>query len=85
VHTLLFGEASLSYVNSDHFHFSDYAGTPIPPDTFKDQVGVERHSGSANYVFADGHMETLSWEAVQKLLRNVGSRFVDPTGEDVAP
>ncbi len=88
--TFLFGEAAESYSNSDHFHFTSYAseettertgGYSIPPEIFERQVAVERHSGKANYVFADGHMESLSWDHVQKLLAADGSRFVDPTAE----
>ena len=77
--TLLFLEASQNYTNADHFHFSDYSGQEIPPEAFASQVGVRRHGGSANYLFADAHMETLSWEQAQLRLRAPGSRFVDPS------
>jgi prepilin-type processing-associated H-X9-DG protein/prepilin-type N-terminal cleavage/methylation domain-containing protein len=81
--TLLFGEATKTYTNTDHFHFADYYGQTIPPEFFKNQVAVERHGGSANYLFADAHVETLSWEQAQVLLRTPGSRFVDPSVEPV--
>lgn len=80
--TLLFGEASQKYANADHFHFTEYQGQRIPPEIFAEQVAVERHGGSANYLFADAHMETLSWEQAQVLLRSPGGRFVDPTAVD---
>jgi prepilin-type N-terminal cleavage/methylation domain-containing protein/prepilin-type processing-associated H-X9-DG protein len=83
--TFLFAEASPAYAKSDHFHFTGYQGTPLPPGVFKDQIAVERHAGSANYVFADGHMETLSWEHVRKLLATPGVRLVDPTMEEITP
>ncbi len=79
--TLLFAEAAQSYTNADHFHFADYRGQRMPARIFQDQVAVERHGGSANYVFADAHMETLSWEQVQDRLRTPGCRLVDPTIE----
>lgn len=77
--TFLFAEASPNYKNADHFHFSEYRGTPVPPEQFETQVAVEAHAGSANYVFADGHVESLTAERVRKRLRQVGEKFVDPT------
>lgn len=79
--TVLFAEASKDYVNTDHFHFSDYLGQKIPAETFMEQVAVERHSGSANYLFADAHVETLTWPQAQLRLQAEGSRFIDPTAE----
>lgn len=77
--TLLFAEASPGYVNSDHFHFSEYHGGSVPASEFCSQVAVECHGGKSNYLFADGHVETLSWKEVQSRLSASGSRFVDPT------
>lgn len=77
--TFLFAEASASYQNSDHFHFSDYHGGPIPPAVFAEQVAVKRHAGKSNFLFADGHVETLSWNETQARLKAGVSRFVDPS------
>ncbi|MEO8614329.1 MAG: prepilin-type N-terminal cleavage/methylation domain-containing protein [Luteolibacter sp.] len=77
--TLLFGEASQGYQNSDHFHFSDYRGEAIPPAVFEEQIAVKRHSGKANYLFADAHVEPLSWKDAQVRLAKNGNSFVDPT------
>jgi prepilin-type processing-associated H-X9-DG protein len=41
-------------------------------------VGV--HGGKANYLFADGHVETLSSKEVGALLRKDGTRFLNPSG-----
>jgi prepilin-type N-terminal cleavage/methylation domain-containing protein/prepilin-type processing-associated H-X9-DG protein len=82
--TVLFAEASKEYVNTDHFHFSDYLGRPIPGEIFTKQVAAERHAGAGNYLFADGHVETIEWERAKKLLAQDGSRFFDPTAEDPA-
>lgn len=79
--TVLFAEASQNYTNSDHFHFSEYRGSQLPPLEFEKQVGTKRHGGAANYLFADGHLETLTWEQVRVRLAESGSRFVDPTVE----
>lgn len=77
---VLYVEAANSTgVPDDHFHFSDYFQTPIPASDFSTWVGVERHQGSANYLFVDGHVETLSWDAVKGRLANFNDRFIDPT------
>lgn len=77
--TVLFAEASATYTNSDHFHFAEYYGGHVAAADFASQVAVQRHRSAANYVFADGHMETPTWLAVQALLAKPGGRFVDPT------
>ena len=77
--TLLFGEASASYRNTDHFHFSDYHGGKLPPEVFEHQVATQVHSGKANYLFADGHIETLSKGEVGLRLAALNSRFIDPS------
>jgi prepilin-type processing-associated H-X9-DG protein/prepilin-type N-terminal cleavage/methylation domain-containing protein len=79
--TMLFAEAHRDYLNSDHFHFSDYCGRAVPEEVFAKQVAVEAHADGANYVFADGHVETLSWKEVRTFLRTPGRKFVDPTFE----
>jgi prepilin-type N-terminal cleavage/methylation domain-containing protein/prepilin-type processing-associated H-X9-DG protein len=79
--TVLFVEASAAYENIDHLHLSDYLGRAIPPEVFSRQVAVQRHGGAANYVFADGHVQTVSWKDVQAQLQAGDSRFVDPTKE----
>ena len=76
--TFLFAEAAATHANVDHFHFTTYLGLSLPPEIFASQVGVKRHQGTANYVFADGHLERLSWETVQSLLRHPRSGFVEP-------
>jgi len=77
--TVLFTEASVTYKNTDHFHFSDYRGQTIPASYFLNQVGAQRHRGAANYLFADGRVESLPWTRVQARLSDPKDRFVDPT------
>lgn len=77
--TVLFAEASATYTNSDHFHFAEYYGGRVASADFASQVAVTRHLGAANYVFADGHLETLAWPVAKSLLAKPGVRFVDPT------
>ena len=78
---VLFTEAAAGYSNTDHFHFSEYRGMGLPPTEFENQVAVKRHDGAANYLFADGHAETLTWEKVRARLNDKSDRFVDPTLE----
>lgn len=78
--TLMFAEASPSFSSSDHFHFSQYHGGAIPAEVFEHDVAVGEHDGKANYLFADGHVETLTRQETFKRLAGEGSRFVDPSG-----
>lgn len=77
--TMMFAEAAPSYSSADHFHFTEYYGGQIPPDFFEAQVAVKVHGEKANYLFADGHVETLSWSETKARLAAAGSRFVDPS------
>jgi len=77
--SFLFAEATPSHTMS-HFHFATYHGGKIPPVVFEYQVAVSVHSGKANYLFADGHVETLSRKETQARLAADGTRFVDPSG-----
>lgn len=79
--TFVFAEASQKYDEADHFHLSDYAGQIVPSKKFAEQVAVERHAASANYVFVDGHVEAVSWSQVKERLNTPGHRFADPTAE----
>ena len=70
----------------DHFHFVDKTRA-IPgeraayyPKSFLSQVHVQRHLGNANYLFLDGHVESIPWMRVKPMLTDPGSRFVKPDG-----
>jgi prepilin-type N-terminal cleavage/methylation domain-containing protein/prepilin-type processing-associated H-X9-DG protein len=82
--TVLFAEASQGYASADHFHFSNYRGQKVPLEIFKEQIAVRRHSGGSNYVFADAHVESLTWEQLMERSNVPGSRIVDPTAEPPA-
>ena len=79
--TALMLECADNYVSSDHFHF---AGEDDPfdytPVSFKAQVAVFRHLGSANYLFVDCHVEKLSELSANKQVTTPGSRFLNPRG-----
>lgn len=84
--TLLFAEADEAYRAYDHFHFADARENGYSADAFADQVDIERHSGSANYLFADGHVAELNWNsAARPKLTFRGSRFVHPSGSSSTP
>lgn len=66
--------------SSEHFHFAGGRGgaARVTPNQFKAAVNVEVHSGSANYLFVDGHVGNLSWTEVQSRLRQPGATFLVP-------
>ena len=74
--TLVVAETANTY-NSEHFHF-DGARTRVTYNQFKSEVGVERHGRSANYLFADGHVESLSSETIKQRLGATDSAFLKP-------
>ncbi len=66
--------------SSEHFHFAGGRGgaARVTPNQFKAAVNVEVHNGSANYLFVDGHAESLAWTEVQRRLRQTGTTFLVP-------
>lgn len=77
--TFLFAEAATTQTG-DHFHFAPYYGGKIPPTVFEHEVATGTHGDKANYLFADGHVETLSRKETLTRLAQGNSRFVDPSG-----
>jgi len=64
----------------EHFHFSGIRGgaSRITPNQFRRDVNVSCHGSSANYLFADGHVENLRWTEVQSRLTQPNSSFLVP-------
>jgi len=85
VDTLFMTECHDAYASSDHFHFADPDDGGYDPSAFAAQVSVKRHFERANYVFVDGHVEQLNWNAVKLKLTETGSRFVNPAGHNLQP
>jgi prepilin-type processing-associated H-X9-DG protein/prepilin-type N-terminal cleavage/methylation domain-containing protein len=79
--TVHLAEARGDYIGSDHFHFADASEGGFEPNAFAAQVAVNRHSGAANYLFADGHVESLSWLRTKVLLGPPVTRFIRPDGQ----
>ena len=78
--SLHLAEARSDFEGGDHFHFADSAGGGFTANSFAGQVDVERHAGSANYLFADAHVEGLPWRIVRSRLDTAGSRLIRPDG-----
>jgi prepilin-type processing-associated H-X9-DG protein len=85
--TLLFAEAQSDYLKLkfDHFHFAEARENGFTPSRFRSQVDVEKHGARANYLFADAHVEMLSWPLVERRLSKGGSMFVHPAGVSSFP
>ena len=64
----------------DHFHFSSTPGGVawIVPNQFQAEVNVQCHGSGANYLFADGHGETVSWSEIRRRLVQPNSTFLAP-------
>jgi len=80
--TMHLAETPGNYIGSDHFHFADASSGGFTPIAFAAQVAVQRHTGGANYLFADAHVEKLSWSRVKALLGPPTTRFVRPDGHN---
>jgi prepilin-type N-terminal cleavage/methylation domain-containing protein/prepilin-type processing-associated H-X9-DG protein len=78
--TLHLGEAHPEFEGSDHFHFADALNGGFGTNAFVGQVAVQRHRGSANYLFSDAHVEGMRWASAQALLLRDGSRLIRPDG-----
>ena len=80
--TTWMAESSEILLSEDHFHFAGdtASGEGYAPNAFFDQVMVQRHFGGANYLFLEGHVDTIKWEIVQTKLTERGGHFVNPHG-----
>ena len=74
--TLAVAEVADGYT-SEHFHFAG-ARTRVTFNQFKAAVGVERHGLGANYLFVDGHVESLSSTEIKTRLSATDSTFLIP-------
>jgi prepilin-type N-terminal cleavage/methylation domain-containing protein/prepilin-type processing-associated H-X9-DG protein len=83
--TFFMGECEARYTGSDHFHFADSEDGDYSPLGFKSEVAVQRHQGSAIYLFVDSHVERRNWSTVKPALTQLGSRFVNPAGHNLEP
>jgi prepilin-type N-terminal cleavage/methylation domain-containing protein/prepilin-type processing-associated H-X9-DG protein len=79
--TVFFMELARAAGTPDHLHLAQYQWDgEIPVSEFASLVGVERHPGKkSNYLFADAHMESISWSEAQVRMNQSGSCFIDAT------
>lgn len=79
--TVFFMELSKAAGTPDHLHLAQYQWDgEIPVSEFASLVGVERHPGKkSNYLFADAHVESISWSEAQVRMNESGSCFIDAT------
>jgi prepilin-type processing-associated H-X9-DG protein len=63
------------------FHFADASSGGYSALAFLQQVAVTIHQGSANYLFADGHVASLRWTQARALLPPAITRFVRPDNQ----
>jgi len=78
--TLHLAEARGDFIGSDHFHFADAQAGGFTPRAFEGQIPVRLHRGGANYLFADSHVQGLSWQRARALLGPPVTRFIRPDG-----
>ena len=86
--TFWMAEMQEELLGQDHFHFADFRNSPEPNNPaggystngFRAQVDDKKHQRAANYLFLDGHVDTIKTEQLPFMLTNSGSRFVHPGG-----
>ena len=74
--TMALAEVRESYT-SEHFHFAG-ARSRITYNQFKSSADVELHGKTANYLFVDGHTESLTPLEVGNRLNAANSTFLQP-------
>lgn len=74
--TMVLGETADGYI-SEHFHFAA-SRTRVTFNQFRSVAAVDRHCRTSNYLFVDGHVETLSADAVRVRLDQPNSTFIKP-------
>jgi len=78
--TVFFMELSKMAGTPDHLHLADMGENEgfFDPSTISSLVGVQRHAGSANYLFVDAHAESIKWSDAQVRMNAAGSLFIKP-------
>lgn len=74
--TLAVAETADTYT-SEHFHFGA-TRSRMTFNQFKSSVGVDRHEKTANYLFVDGHAESLSTTDIRTRLNSTDTIFLQP-------
>ena len=74
--TLMLAEIPDDYT-AEHIHFSG-AARGVTPAFFRSNVRVDVHGSTSNYLFVDGHVAPLGWNAIQGRLATPQSVLVYP-------
>jgi len=75
-HTFVIAEVS-NPMRTDHFHFRDVRNR-VTFNTFKSSVQVDLHGTGSNFLFVDGHVESLSSDEVRARLSPANTTFIKP-------
>ncbi len=76
--TMLVGELATNQT-SEHFHFRGLLRNGrLTFNQFRSQVNVAVHGQSANYLFVDGHVESLPSSEIQRRITVVNSPLINP-------
>ncbi|GAB4179421.1 MAG: hypothetical protein Fur0032_20110 [Terrimicrobiaceae bacterium] len=76
--TILVAELAANQI-AEHFHFRGaIRNGRLTFNQFRGMVAVELHGESANYLFVDGHVESLSPGEIQRRLTPVNSTLIHP-------
>ena len=78
--TIVVAEKQISGGNFDHFHFREALGSRgrISMPKFEKEVNTKAHGDRANYLFVDGHVESLAADEVKARLANSNPAFLVP-------
>lgn len=78
--TIVLAEKQAGGVNLDHFHFRGSLGIRgrISMAAFEGEVNTTAHGTKANYLFLDGHVESLSPNDVRSRLTSINPRLLVP-------
>jgi len=78
--TIAVAEKQQGGTNVDHFHFRSALGTRgrISLAKFESEVNTKAHGTRANYLFVDGHVESLSANEVRARLSMNNPPFLSP-------
>jgi prepilin-type processing-associated H-X9-DG protein len=63
---------------SEHFHFRGAARGRVSASFFRSLVNVTAHGDGANYLFVDGHVDTLPWPEIQQRLDQPNPVLLQP-------
>jgi prepilin-type processing-associated H-X9-DG protein len=76
--TMFMAETSEHFDGGDHFHFEDEEEETINEPAIGSQIATRRHALGANYLFVDGHVESLGAEAFRHRVNEPRSAFIHP-------